>query len=105
MDYVTRVFQDPRDIPAQMWDGLCEQQDAPTPFMLHAYLAALHESGSASPKTVSQFIGRLKDDMEGEADHDTLHDEFDSDYYSIMDAINMWEAGAAHARKLMKEQK
>ena len=51
MDYVTRVFQDPRDIPCQAWDGLCAKQDAPTPFVSHAYLVALHESGSASPKT------------------------------------------------------
>jgi predicted N-acyltransferase len=51
MDYVTRVFQDPRDIAGQLWDGLCAQQDAPTPFMSHAYLVALHDSGSASPQT------------------------------------------------------
>ena len=61
--------------------------------------------GSASPKSVSQFIGRLKDDMEGEVDHDELYDEFPETYTSIMDAMTMWEAGAAHARKLMKEQK
>ena len=59
----------------------------------------------ASPQTLSQFIGRLKDDMEGEVDHDELYDEFPETYTSIMDALTMWEAGAAHARKLMKEQK
>lgn len=59
--------------------------------------------GSASPKSVSQFIGRLKDDMEGEVDHDELYDEFPETYTSIMDAMTMWEAGAAHARKLMKD--
>ena len=65
MDYVTRVFQDPRDIPAQMWDGLCARQDATTPFMLHAYLAALHESGSASPKTgwKPQFVTLWQDNQ------------------------------------------
>ncbi|MEY3513061.1 MAG: hypothetical protein RL420_84 [Pseudomonadota bacterium] len=51
MDYVTRVFNDPRDIDAFGWDALLAQQDAPTPFMSHAYLLALHESGSATPKT------------------------------------------------------
>jgi len=61
--------------------------------------------GSASPQTVSQFIERLKDDMEGEVDHDALYEEFSENYTSIMDALGMWEAGAAHARKLMKEQK
>lgn len=65
MDYVTRVFQDPREIPAQMWDGLCARQDATTPFMSHAYLAALHESGSASPKTgwKPQFITLWQDNQ------------------------------------------
>ena len=61
--------------------------------------------GSASPTTVSQFIGRIKDDMEGEVDHDALYDEFGEDYTSIMDAMGMWEDGAAHARKLMKAEK
>ena len=51
MDYVTRVFNDPRDMDAFGWDALLAQQDAPTPFMSHAYLLALHESGSAIPKT------------------------------------------------------
>ena len=51
MDYVTRVFNDPRDIDAFGWDALLAQQDAPTPFMSHAYLLSLHESGSAIPKT------------------------------------------------------
>jgi len=51
MDYVTRVFNDPRDIDAFGWDALLAQQDAPTPFMSHAYLLSLHESGSATPKT------------------------------------------------------
>jgi hypothetical protein len=61
--------------------------------------------GSASPTAVSQFIGRMKDDMEGEVDHDALYEEFPESYTTIMDALGMWEAGAAHARKLMKEQK
>ena len=59
--------------------------------------------GSASPQTVSQFIGRLKDDMEGEVDHDALWEEFSEDYTSIMDALGMWEAGAAHARNLIAQ--
>ena len=51
MDYVTRVFNDPRDMDAFGWDALLAQQDAPTPFMSHAYLLAMYESGSATPKT------------------------------------------------------
>jgi predicted N-acyltransferase len=51
MDYVIRVHTSPLDIPADAWDDLLTQQDVPSPFMQHAYLAALHSSGSASPQT------------------------------------------------------
>jgi predicted N-acyltransferase len=58
MDYVIRVHTSPLDIPADAWDALLAQQDAPSPFMQHAYLAALHSSGSATPDTgwTPQFI-------------------------------------------------
>lgn len=58
MDYVIRVHTSPLDIPAAAWDALLTQQDAPSPFMQHAYLAALHTSGSATPDTgwIPQFI-------------------------------------------------
>lgn len=50
-DYVIRVFDNPLEIAQQAWDALCAQQDTPSPFMQHAYLAALHTSGSATPDT------------------------------------------------------
>jgi uncharacterized protein len=58
MDYVIRVFVNPFDIPALAWDTLLRQQDAPSPFMQHAYLGALHASGSATPETgwTPQFV-------------------------------------------------
>ena len=58
MDYVIRVHASPLDVPASAWDKLLGQQDAPSPFMQHAYLAALHTSGSATPETgwAPQFI-------------------------------------------------
>ena len=58
MDYVIRVHASLLDIPARAWDSLLAQQDAPSPFMQHAYLAALHTSGSATPDTgwTPQFI-------------------------------------------------
>lgn len=59
----------------------------------------------APAKTVSQFIGRMKDDMEGDVDYDALYDEFPEEYTTIMDALGMWEAGAAHARKLLTGEK
>ena len=64
MDYVTRVFNDPRNMDAHGWDALCAQQDAPTPFMSHAYLLAMHESGSATPKTgwTPQFVTLWQED-------------------------------------------
>jgi predicted N-acyltransferase len=39
------------DVPAREWDALLALQDAPTPFMQHAYLAAMQDSGSATPAT------------------------------------------------------
>ena len=58
MDYVIRTHTSPLDIPAQAWDALLALQDAPSPFMQHAYVAALHTSGSATPDTgwTPQFI-------------------------------------------------
>ncbi len=52
--YVTRVVEDPAHLSADAWDGLLTQQvggDACGPFMRHAYLMALHASGSAVPNT------------------------------------------------------
>jgi uncharacterized protein len=48
-DTVVRVFDDPAHIDPPAWNELLAQQDAPTPFMRHEYLAALHASGSATP--------------------------------------------------------
>jgi predicted N-acyltransferase len=58
-DYVIRVFDDPRQIDAEAWHALLEIQAEPTPFMQHAYLSAMHESGSAVPRTgwSPRFIG------------------------------------------------
>jgi len=50
-DYVIRVVQSPAEVNAQAWDALLATQAHATPFMQHAYLAALHESGSAVPET------------------------------------------------------
>src|SRR5687768_18204439 len=46
-DYVIRILEDPRAIDAAAWNGLLDAQDAPTPFMRHEYLSALHRSHSA----------------------------------------------------------
>ncbi len=50
-DYVIRVVDDPCEINAESWDRLLSTQAAPTPFMRHAFLAALHASGSAVAET------------------------------------------------------
>jgi uncharacterized protein len=64
MDYVIRVHTSPLDLPAAAWDALLAQQDAPSPFMQHAYLAALHTSGSATPDTgwTAQFVSLWRGD-------------------------------------------
>jgi hypothetical protein len=50
-DYVTRVFDDPTALDIAAWDALLAQQHAPTPFMQAHYLAALHRSHSAWPRS------------------------------------------------------
>ena len=48
---ITRMSTSPLDIAAADWNALLALQAQPTPFMRHEYLAALHESGSATPRT------------------------------------------------------
>ena len=48
-DYVIRVCDRPEQVNAAAWDALLAAQSHPTPFMRHACLAALHDSGSATP--------------------------------------------------------
>ncbi|MEP6966131.1 MAG: peptidogalycan biosysnthesis protein, partial [Polaromonas sp.] len=57
-DYVIRVLNSPLEVSAADWNALLAAQsqgDTPgeplNPFMRHEYLAALHASGSATPKT------------------------------------------------------
>jgi hypothetical protein len=51
IDYVTHVHDDPSFVDATAWNALLDVQARPTLFMRHEYLAALHESGSAVPRT------------------------------------------------------
>jgi predicted N-acyltransferase len=57
-DYVIRVHADPATVDAAAWNALLDTQAAPTPFLRHDYLLALHASGSAVPGTgwAPQFI-------------------------------------------------
>jgi predicted N-acyltransferase len=50
-NYVIRAHDDPAAIDAGAWNALLESQDAPTPFLRHEYLAALHCSKSAVAET------------------------------------------------------
>ena len=54
--WTLRLHTEPRDVDAQRWDALLATQDAPTPFMRHAYLAALQDSGSAVKDTGWQAV-------------------------------------------------
>jgi predicted N-acyltransferase len=64
-DYGIRVHQHLGEIPADDWDRLLDTQDCPTPFMRHAYLLALHDSGSATPDTgwTPRFFSLWLDDQ------------------------------------------
>lgn len=46
-----RMVGEPGRIDAQQWNTLLDSGAEPTPFMRHEYLLALHESGSATPRT------------------------------------------------------
>ena len=48
-DYVTRVLESALELDAAAWNALLSDQQAPTPFMRHEYLAAMEQSGSAKP--------------------------------------------------------
>jgi predicted N-acyltransferase len=48
-NYGIRVFDSPGQIAVIAWNALLAAQPHPTPFMRHEYLAALHDSGSATP--------------------------------------------------------
>ena len=50
-NYVIAVHDDPAAIDAAAWNALLAAQDAPTPFLRHEYLSALHRSGSAVADT------------------------------------------------------
>ncbi|MGH8832190.1 MAG: GNAT family N-acetyltransferase, partial [Polaromonas sp.] len=53
-DYVIRVLDSPLEVNADQWNALLAVQSpdgAVNPFMRHEYLAALHQSGSATPET------------------------------------------------------
>ena len=48
-NYVIQTHPDPADIDASAWDALLDAHVEATPFLRHAYLLALHRSGSAVP--------------------------------------------------------
>jgi len=50
-EYRIRVHESPGAVDARDWDELLARQHAPTPFMRHAWLLAMHRSGSAVPAT------------------------------------------------------
>ncbi len=50
-DYVTRVLSEPGEVPASDWNALVHAGGLINPFMRHEYLAAMHESGSATART------------------------------------------------------
>jgi uncharacterized protein len=50
-DYVIRVLASPVELEAAAWNSLLARQPAPSPFMRHEYLAAMEQSGSATPET------------------------------------------------------
>ena len=64
-NYVTRILGSMGDVAPEAWDGLLARQASPTPFMRHAYLQAMTDSGSAMPST--GWILRLFSLWQGDA--------------------------------------
>jgi hypothetical protein len=58
LNYRTHIVSSLAEIGQAAWDALVAAQQDPNPFLSYAFLHALHESGSASPKTgwQPQFI-------------------------------------------------
>ena len=50
-DYVIEVLDSPLGIDRFEWNSLLARQEHANPFMRHEYLAAMHHSASASPRT------------------------------------------------------
>jgi len=50
-DWTVQLREGPHAVPAHEWDALLADCSEPTPFMQHAFLAALHASGSACDAT------------------------------------------------------
>ena len=67
LNYVTRVQDDLGGIEPSAWDDLLSKQDAPSPFMRHAYLSAMQTSQSATPETgwTLQLISLWRDTPQG----------------------------------------
>jgi uncharacterized protein len=51
VNYRTRIISSLAEIGAPAWDALLAAQSDPTPFLSYTFLHALHESGSASPRS------------------------------------------------------
>ena len=62
-NYVTRVLNAPGEVGAAEWNALLVLEDDPSPFMCHAYLAAMHTSGAAVADTgwQAQFVTLWRD--------------------------------------------
>ncbi|MFN4120042.1 GNAT family N-acetyltransferase [Acidovorax sp.] len=67
---IARVLASPLDVDASAWNALLAQQSHPTPFLRHEYLAALHESGSATPRT--GWVPRFMTLWEAQGDAEVL---------------------------------
>ncbi len=80
-DYHIELCDDPTRIDAAAWNALLAAQTAPTPFMRHEYLAALHASRSAveetgwAPRFVLLSRARKAHDQAHDQAHGQAHDE------------------------------
>jgi uncharacterized protein len=63
-----QVHEEAAQVHAAAWDALLAASPEPTPFLRHAYLAAMTDSGSATPETGWQPLWLTLDDSGSTAD-------------------------------------
>src|ERR1700689_798167 len=84
MNYRMRIAGSPADIDAFAWDALLATQSRPTPFLKHAFLAALTRTQCVTEETgwAPRFI-TLWDDADDDAP--ASHTDTDADTVSSAD--------------------
>ena len=108
-NYVIEVQGSMRNVSAKDWDALLEAQTEPTPFMRHAYLSAMEESGSAAAESGWKLqlvtLRHALPPQAGQLAGAASHKRNEIAYFSFMCAENVLEgAGSRTLSGQIKER-